>query len=251
MPISSNERRNQFISLTESLYSGIDPSTQAATSQTGYKWSFASNKSRVDNEALRAVRTAVGQDTYSRDSLLQPNESGKREGGNGRVQGPTLPSVSDLVLAREAASEYDNEERKYKRKRELAEAKDRVEDMVGPREVGREAMLEKKRARREGDRAFREKGDDGFEADDATLLGGGDSFRDRYVGFFLRLLSSLPHLFFQRIARRDAARKRFEEKREAAREEKGIAARERVSAMREKDKATMDMFQQLAKQRFG
>jgi hypothetical protein len=42
-------------------------------------------------------------------------------------------------------------------------------------------MLEKKRARREDDRAFREKGDDGFEADESTLLGGGDSFRDQYV----------------------------------------------------------------------
>jgi hypothetical protein len=56
--------------------------------------------------------------------------------------------------------------------------------MVGPKEVGREGMLEKKRARREGDRAFREKGDDGFvEADEKTLLGGGDSFRERYVVF--------------------------------------------------------------------
>jgi hypothetical protein len=53
--------------------------------------------------------------------------------------------------------------------------------MVGPKEVGKEGMLEKKRARREDDRAFREKGDDGFEADESTLLGGGDSFRDQYV----------------------------------------------------------------------
>lgn len=53
------------------------------------------------------------------------------------------------------------------------------------------------------------------------------------------------------IARRDASRKRFEEKRATAREDKTATARERAVAMREKDKATMDMFQQLAKQRFG
>lgn len=53
------------------------------------------------------------------------------------------------------------------------------------------------------------------------------------------------------IARRDAARKRFEEKRAVGREDKVATARERAVAMREKDKATMDMFQQLAKQRFG
>jgi len=105
--------------------------------------------------------------------------------------------------------------------------------MVGPKEVGREGMLEKKRARREGDRAFREKGDDGFvEADEKTLLGGGDSFRER-------------------IAQRDAARKRFEEKKNAGKEEKFAAARERVNAIKDKDKATMDMFQQMAKARFG
>lgn len=97
------------------------------------------------------------------------------------MQGPTLPSASDLVLARETASEYQDEERKYKRKREREEVKDRIEDMVGPKEVGREGMLEKKRARREGDRAFRDKGDDGMEADESTLLGGGDSFKERYV----------------------------------------------------------------------
>ena len=53
------------------------------------------------------------------------------------------------------------------------------------------------------------------------------------------------------IARRDAARKRFEEKRTTTREDKVATSRERAVAMREKDKATMDMFQQLAKQRFG
>jgi hypothetical protein len=90
--------------------------------------------------------------------------------------------------------EYQAAERGVKRKRDRAEAKERVEDMVGPKEVGKEGMLEKKRARREDDRAFREKGDDGFEADESTLLGGGDSFRDQYAlsihCLLLRLMSS-------------------------------------------------------------
>jgi hypothetical protein len=54
-----------------------------------------------------------------------------------------------------------------------------------------------------------------------------------------------------RIARRDAARARFEKKREAAREEKMTASREGAAAMREKDKATMDMFMQMAKAKYG
>ncbi|KAH7886349.1 hypothetical protein F5I97DRAFT_1937211 [Phlebopus sp. FC_14] len=218
--------------LSESLYSNVDALAPSAAKQTAYKWSFASKGSSTDESAIKAVREEVGSATYGRDrhAPSRGDPGGSRNAS--RVQGPTLPSASDLVLAREAASEYKQTEREHKRKRDRAEAKERVEDMVGPKEVGREGMLEKKRARRENDRAFREKGDDGFEADESTLLGGGDSFRDH-------------------IARRDAARRRFEEKRTAGREDKIAASRERATALREKDKATMDMFQQLAKQRFG
>jgi hypothetical protein len=95
-----------------------------------------------------------------------------------------MPTASDLTLARELTAEQRDEERAYKRKRDKLEAKERIEDMVGPKPVGREAMLEKKRAKREGDRSFRERGDEGLEVDESTLLGGGDSFRDQCVLFF-------------------------------------------------------------------
>jgi len=177
--------------ISEALYSGIDPSTQAATNQTAYKWGFASNKSKVDNEALKAARELVGAATYGRDIPHTSSSS------SGRVLGPTLPTSSELTMSREAASEYEAADRSYKRKRDRLEVKERVEDMVGPKEVGREGMLEKKRARREGDRAFREKGDDGFvEADEKTLLGGGDSFRERYVCFPLNISYSYAILSF-------------------------------------------------------
>ncbi|KAF9236831.1 hypothetical protein BU15DRAFT_76557 [Melanogaster broomeanus] len=218
--------------LSDSLYKGLDAVAGPAAKQTAYKWSFASKSSSADAKALQAAREEVGSATYHR-SHGGSNGGGSGSGsGGGRVVGPALPSASDLVLAREVTSEHQAAERDLKRKRDRAEGKERIEDMVGPKDVGREGMLEKKRARRENDRAFREKGDDGFEADESTLLGGGDSFRDH-------------------IARRDAARKRFEEKRGATREDRVATARERTTAMREKDKATMDMFQQLAKQRFG
>lgn len=94
--------------------------------------------------------------------------------------GPALPSSADRVLAEEEAEERRAAELQRKRKRERAEDKDRVEDMVGPKEIGKAGMLEKKRVKREDDRAFRERGDDGFiEADDRTLMGGGDSFKER------------------------------------------------------------------------
>ncbi|KAI6154176.1 hypothetical protein BKA82DRAFT_4098434 [Pisolithus tinctorius] len=204
--------------LPRSLYN--DPRSLPATKQTGYKWSFASKSSGTDAEALRSAREDVDSATYG------PGRKSRGDTGatSGRTLGPTLPSASDLVLARETASEYQATERDLKRKRD--------QDIVGPKEVGREAMLEKKRARRENDKAFREKGDEGLEADESTLLGGGDSFKDH-------------------IARREAARRRWEEKRAAGREDKEAATRERAVAMREKERATMDMFQKLAKERFG
>jgi len=210
--------------LPESLYAGLDPSSISAESQTGYKWSFASNKSRVDNDALRQVREQVGAATYGREPSSGPSSSTPAP----RIQGPTLPSSSDLVYTRELAREAEQEERSLKRKRDKAEAKERIEDMVGPREVGREGALEKKRARREADRAFRDKGDDGFEADESVLLGGGDSFKAQ-------------------IAKRDAAKMRREQKYE----DKTAATRERANVFKEKETATMAMFQALAKERFG
>ncbi|KAG6919072.1 hypothetical protein DXG01_009325 [Tephrocybe rancida] len=187
----------------ESLYAGIDPATIAAKEQTAYKWSFATKSSRAESEALRAAREEISAATHNRESQAGPSR---------RMQGPTLPSASDLALSRELASEQQQEERSYKRKRDKLEAKERVEEMVGPREVGREGLLEKKRARREADRSFRDKGDEGLEADETTLLGGGDSFRDQ-------------------IAKRDAAKNKYS----AAREEKAAAIRERASMFKQKE----------------
>ena len=76
-------------------------------------------------------------------------------------------------------SEHQASERDPKRKRARADIKERLEDVVGPKEVGLEGMLAKKRARRESDRAFLETGDDGYEVNES--LGGGDSFPDRWV----------------------------------------------------------------------
>ncbi|KAN0125020.1 hypothetical protein V8E52_001572 [Russula decolorans] len=212
--------------LDKSLYAGVDPSKQSATSQTAYKWAFASKRTKADDVALQAARTEVGAATYGADNGPPPTTSG--HGSVKRVLGPTMPPQADRILAREDAEERAAAEREYQRKRDKAEARERIEDMVGPREVGRERMLEKKRERRDGDRAFREKGDEGLDVDEGTLMGGGDSFKAQ-------------------IARRDAARARFEQKRE----EKVSTSRERAAAIREKDKATMDMFVQMAKQKYG
>lgn len=213
--------------LPRSLYAGVD--LQPASSNTAYKWTFASKASRADSDAVRAARDEVGAATYQRESNSNAGPSTSRRG---RLQGPTLPSQSDLTLVKETVEDERKAERDLKRKREKKDAKERVEEMVGPKEVGREGVLEKKRAKRESDKSFREKGDDGFEADESTLMGGGDSFKDH-------------------LARRDAARARHQEKKFGGKDERVTAVRERADAARQKEKETMDMFMQMAKQKFG
>ena len=41
-------------------------------------------------------------------------------------------------------------------------------------------MLEKKKLKRENDRDFRERGDEGLEINESTLMGEGDSFKAQY-----------------------------------------------------------------------
>ena len=162
----------------ESIYQGA--AEKAPT--TGYKWNFASKTSKADSDAIRAVREEVKASKVGGTSSSSNSK---------RVLGPALPSHADRVLAEEDAEERRAAELHRKRKRERAEDKDRVEDMVGPKEIGKVGMLEKRRVKRENDKAFREKGDDGFiETDDHTLMGGGDSFKERYEFYTAPLFSS-------------------------------------------------------------
>lgn len=161
-------------------YSGANSGRQAAAELTGYKWSFASKKSSAEDAAIGAARRAVEAATTKSGDADEYMPAASSSTGARKPIGPTLPSRDDLVLAREAEEEKRAAERAYKRLRERAEDKTRVEDLVGPKEVGREGMLEKKRVKRDGDRSFRDAKDDSFaEVDESTLMGGGDSFKAR------------------------------------------------------------------------
>jgi hypothetical protein len=152
----------------------------AATTNTSYKWSFAEKTSKADRNALAAARDEIHSATRAGGAGPGPSASSSAPRRTlGPTIGPTLPSASDLTLAREDAAEDAATERARARKRQRADERDRVEDMVGPKPVGREGAVEAKRARREADAAFRAGRDDGGapEADERTLLGGGDDFR--------------------------------------------------------------------------
>ena len=89
-----------------------------------------------------------------------------------------MPSESDRQFAKERETELAAIEREAVRKRDRQEQRDRIEDQFGPKEVGREGMLEKKRVQRESNKAVRDAKDDaGLEVNDRDLMGGGDSFQ--------------------------------------------------------------------------
>lgn len=121
----------------------------------------------------------VGQATYNLDAL-PTDPAPKRTHGpslpsSSRTLGPVLPSASDLTLQREAALESAQQDRRAANKR----VRERVEDEdggIGPKAVGREGMMEKKRARREDDRAMRDRKEDGgLEMREDVLMGAGSS----------------------------------------------------------------------------
>lgn len=159
------------------LYHLIDPTSVSSNQITSYKWSFSDNNSAIENEQRKKIREAVSSDTYG---LTPAATSGSDTQKPKRILGPSLPSGSDRQLIREEGEDIAHAERHAKRKREKMEDKERLEDMLGPREVGRERMLEVKRAKRESDSAYQEKKEDGgIEVSDDVLMGSGDSFKER------------------------------------------------------------------------
>ncbi|QRV79909.1 hypothetical protein RhiJN_07924 [Ceratobasidium sp. AG-Ba] len=217
--------------LSESIYTGnaATKTTQPASSNTAYRWSFASGDSKVNMAELKSAREAVRRATYG-DEPVQVVSSSLRS-----PIGPTLPpgsslSSSDRTLQREAEIENAKQERRVMNKR----TRERLEDEdggIGPKQVGREGTMEKKRARREEDRAMRDRKEDGgLEIGEDFLMGAGssDSFRAA-------------------IAKRDAARARWAEKKQVD----NSGTQERRAALRAKEAETMAMFQNMAKERFG
>ncbi|KAJ1305951.1 hypothetical protein OPQ81_010668 [Rhizoctonia solani] len=206
--------------LSKKLYNAdaAAESARPASSQTSYRWAFADNGLKVSAAELRAAREAVSQATYDLDAPPTVNEAPKRTQGPslppGRTMGPSLPSGSDLTLQREEAAELARGERRTANKR----TRERLEDEdggIGPKAVGREGMIEKKRARRENDRAMRDRKEDGgLEVGEDTLMGSGSS-----------------DSFQAAIARRDAARARWAEKKATAGTGSG-PPNERLEAMK-------------------
>jgi hypothetical protein len=65
------------------------------------------------------------------------------------------------------------------------------------------------------------------------------------------LMTERPFICQPRIARRGAGRLKWQEKKAAERGERVVETQERQKALREKDRATIDTFMKMAKEKFG
>jgi hypothetical protein len=65
------------------------------------------------------------------------------------------------------------------------------------------------------------------------------------------LMTERSFICHPRIAQRDAGRLKWQEKRAAERGERVVETQERQKALRERDRATMDAFMKMAKEKFG
>ena len=190
--------------LPRTYYEGIQAADNPSSSNTSYKWTFT-NSLQVNSKDLRLAREGVSEATRS----SMANTSGGSS--NRPIHGPLLPGRSGLSSDQQYDRELDAErldrERRASRKRAREEENTRIEDMIGPKPVGREGALEAKRARRENDKVFREREAEDDFGDD--FLMGGDSFKSRcihQVHMCLMLTSR------SRVAQRDAAKQRREGK---------------------------------------
>ncbi|KAJ9102419.1 hypothetical protein QFC21_002819 [Naganishia friedmannii] len=218
---------------------------QPSSTQTAYKWSFATNRSKVDKDELARMREDVdrltngsprgsGASAPARPTVGPSLPSGARGREVGREVGPAFPSTmfsanhTDRQLALERKAEDATRERKYERKA----AYERADDMV-PRAGGREGKMEERRAVNEENKKFRERdAASGFEVDENTLMGTGSSFGNA-------------------VAQREQMNARRQERRSNADADKRSMMSESMHAMKSKEDATMAMFKQMAQSRFG
>ncbi|EDV20496.1 uncharacterized protein TRIADDRAFT_60950 [Trichoplax adhaerens] len=139
--------------LNEKYYNGIQPSTIEREARTGYKWKFASD---IDDIKLGSVKDKVGSWTKGKGVELQlgDNKTHPKHVGDAEsikpIQGPAAgPRISTASQAdKEEWNEYENYFNK-KRSKNAKEHDKMVLDELLPKATGREAVIEKRKARSE------------------------------------------------------------------------------------------------------
>lgn len=187
---ASPSKRWNACTLPTQYYKTQTTTAQSASTQTAYKWSFASNRSKVDKDELARLREDVDRMTNgsaksaSSTAASRPAVGPSLPPGMTREVGPAFPSTmfSANHTDRQLALEQKAEDASRARKTERKAAYEKADDLV-PRSGGREGKMEERRAVNDENRKYRERdAASGFEVDEGTLMGTGNSFQTAYVG---------------------------------------------------------------------
>lgn len=243
--ISSQEARRYFSRfvrywndgrLPDEYYTGKLRGVGGSGGQTRHKWAFGREvekelekvRDSVDtltNGMSRGAREARDVERKSRGASHADEGVAERDSGWSSAG----KSHADRQLDREHNQNIHRIAQQERRQRTRQEAADAHEELHGARATGRDRMIEKRRERNEGNRAFADRHEDGLEVDE----------RDLYDD---------PHPTITERGRGES--KREQVRRERA-EEKRADLEERVGKLKEKDERTMEMFKAMAAERFG
>lgn len=209
-------------------------------------------------ERLPREATERGKEEHYDDEISEPEAprhgrgSGSGSGSDDEDYGPTLPgqtsgrrmgvgipSKDDLAerdALRQEDREAEREQLRADRKADRKLQKERLEELAPRAEAGtHERKMEKKRETNEKMRQFRDKSPDDGGANENELMGGGDSLAEH---------KRMKQQEQRRKTEREIRREEFER---AKREE----MEERRRQWQEREKGTVSMLQELARQRFG
>ncbi|KAG9298430.1 hypothetical protein G9A89_008694 [Geosiphon pyriformis] len=230
--------------LDKKYYEGIRSSQISSAESTRYKW-----KMNINQDELETVKNSVDRLTnikFPTEVRARVGEGGGGGGGGGsssvgvsvgdndapkeakrRMIGPTMPP-----LQKYDEQEMDEEDRqRYERALRKKDYKDfqlthetTLEELV-PKATGREAMIEKRRAR---NAQFHREVSPNLEMNDKDLIGGDD--------------------FQSRLEMINRGREAREKRKDELRAEKAINLRDKVDAYQSKERQTLDMFKQMAEQ---
>jgi len=172
------KRWNDLI-LPAQYYRPQTSTSVAASAQTGYKWSFANNRSKVDKTELERLRTDVDKMTNGQGTSSSSKPTmGPSFPAAARSIGPTMPMPFSANHAdRQLAHENRQEDMARERKAERNKAYGRADEMV-PKSGGREGKMEERKATNAENRMYREKDmAAGLDLDEATIMGSGGEFK--------------------------------------------------------------------------
>ncbi|SNX86396.1 uncharacterized protein MEPE_05105 [Melanopsichium pennsylvanicum] len=243
---SSSQTRHRWAFTTKSTYTKAEEESLATirdTVDTLTNGESRGAKEARDAERLAKKRRSAYSDTDARLDEPPSRDSGWKirptHGTQASSSSANARSYAEAQLEREHRQDLDRIAQSEARRRARQDQRDEEEALDRRSATGRDRMLEKKRERAAVNRAFADRRyeDDGIEIDDRELYD---------EPLIPRSSSSRARedTKYSGASKRQQARQEIQIERKAELQEK-------VTALKEKDRATMEMFKAMAKERFN